>query len=102
MKINNLNDTPPPPALAIPARAPEVAREPLAANPPSAEVKLSSLSAKVVEATADLKKADLSFDEKRVAEVRRRVQEGTQPIDPTRIADALLAQTAFAAKPEGR
>jgi flagellar biosynthesis anti-sigma factor FlgM len=97
MKINNVNDVLPPPSPGTPkpnGGAREVAPN---AAPASAEVTLSPLSAQVAEG---LKGAEPTFDAHRVAEVRRVIEEGNYRPDPVRIAEAVIAQVAFTAKPQ--
>lgn len=98
MKIKNVNDVLPPVTPLTPrtsGSAKETGQAPVA----SSEVTLSSLSAKVAEATNGIKAADGAFDAGRVAAVRQRLDEGNYVIDAGKIADAVIAQMALSARP---
>ena len=98
MKIKNLNEVLPQPATVTsrPAGSPKEAG---LAPVSSSAVTLSDLSAKVAEAASALKAADGGFDAGRVAEVRQRLDEGRYAIDAEKIADAVIKQAVFSARP---
>jgi flagellar biosynthesis anti-sigma factor FlgM len=94
MKINNVNDVPPQPA-GQPPREPAVSRMPAGVAAPSTEVTLSELSAKLSQVDSGLKGTEPAFNAQKVAEVRRRIEEGAYKVDLFRIADSMASQVAL-------